>query len=129
MKPEKELEILYKNSIAQAKNTFREHFTCGMEIAPHNEEYEVAVIPIEYTPIKPVDIERFDNIQVCLLQLPAIFMTVNLCKGDRNVLRIRTRSGGVRELWGMTHPIVDLVIAGEIGFKSYDDEITEDEST
>lgn len=128
MKPEKELEILYKNSIAQAKNVFREHFTCGMEIAPVNEEYEVAVIPIE--PVEePVDIERFDNIQVCLLQLPAIFMTVNLRKGDRNVLRIRTRSGGVRELWGMTHPIVDLVIAGEIGFKSYDDEITEDEST
>ena len=62
------------------------------------------------------------------MQLPAIFMTVNLRKGDRNVLRIRTRSGGIRELWEMTHPIVDLVIAGEIGFKSYDEK-TEDGST
>lgn len=128
MKPDKELEYLYKISTKQVKDTFREHFTCKLKIAPHNEEYEVAVIPIEFIPIKPVDIERFDNIQVCLLQLPAIFMTVNLRKGDRNVLRIRTRSGGVRELWGIVQPIVDLVIAGEIGFKSYDEK-TEDGST
>lgn len=127
MKPDKELEILYKNSIAQAKKTFQEHFTCRLKIAPHNEEYEVAVIPIVYTPKNTSDIERFNNIQVCLLQLPAIFMTVNLRKGDRNVLRIRTRSGGVRELWEIVHPIVDLVIAGDIGFKSYD-EITEAET-
>lgn len=117
MKPDKELEYLYKTPIKQAKDTFREHFTCRMKIAPHNEEYEVAVIPIK----NASDIERFDNIQVCLEQFPALFMTVNLRKGDRNVLRIRTRSGGIRELWKIVHPIVDQVIAGDIGFKSYDE--------
>lgn len=127
MIPDRELEYLYKISIEQIKNTFRENYTCKLKIAPHNKEYEIAVIPVKFTPKNASDIELFDNIQVCLLQFPAIFMTVYLRKGDRNVLRIRTRSGGVRELWEKVHPIVDMVIAGEIGIKSYDEKTeTED---
>ena len=48
MKPHKELEFLYQEPIKEAKQVFGKHFTCKLETAPHGEQFEIAVIPLEF---------------------------------------------------------------------------------
>lgn len=113
MKPNKEYESLYKSSIQQARNVFRKNFTCKLSIAPDREEFEVAVIPRAAGPG-----EHWDNVQVCLEQLPATFLTAYLRKGEQRIMEITTRSGGIKELWDMVKPIIDLINTDDIGFDS-----------
>ncbi len=103
---------LYQIDIQEAKEVFGENFTCKINTAPHGEEFEVAVIPMN-----DLD-EKWDNIQVCLIQYPACFIEVYLRKGDDKILRIGTRSGGVRGLWETVLPIIGLEANGAIGFES-----------
>lgn len=111
-----EYRYLYKNTIAQAKAVFRKHFTCKLEIAPHFEEFEVARIPLKDQGGK------FDSIHVCLSAAPAVFMAVYMLKGNKKVMAIGTRSGGVRELWDMVRPIIELEANGDIGIDFFNNE-------
>lgn len=115
MKPQKKYEALYRKAIDDAKDVFGYHFTCKRKIAPEDEEYEVAIIPW-----KDVD-NTWDNIQVCLLQRPAVFLTAYVRMGEKRVLAIKTRSGAIKDLWGKVKPIIVLMAVGDIGFKSYDE--------
>lgn len=122
MKPKKGFEAFNRRAIEDAKGVFGYHSTCKRKIAPKEEEYEVAVIPW-----KNVE-NTFDNIQVCLIHLPATFLTAYIRNGEKRVLAIKTRSGSVKDLWGLVKPILVLMAVGDIGFKSYDEK-TEDGST
>lgn len=103
-------EWLYQKDIKEARELFQDNFTCKVDTAPHWEEIEVAVIPW-----KDLD-EKWDNVQVCLFRAPACFMEVYLRQGEKKIFRIGTRSGSVKDLWGMVKPIIDLEAKGAVGF-------------
>ena len=111
--PEDMFPHMYEGEIIDAKDVFGEHFTCKITRAPHFEEFQVAVVPIE-------DIDgKFDNVEVCLTQGPACFMHVYLRKGNTRKLRIGTRSGTVADLWNdLVYPVVKKIAEGDIGFRS-----------
>ena len=106
MKPHKELEFLYQEPIKEAKQVFGKHFTCKLETAPHGEQFEIAVIPLEFKS------KKYDNVRVSLAQFPAVFMDATMRMGDRNVISIATKSGSVKELWHMVEPIVKQLEMG-----------------
>ncbi len=58
---------------------------------------------------------KFDSVQVCLEEAPAAFKIAYMLKGDKKVMSIRTRSGGIKKLWDMVMPIIEMEANGEIG--------------
>lgn len=111
--PPAEYRILYENTIKEAKKVFGKHFTCKLDIAPHFEIFEVARIPL-------IDQGgKFDSVQVCLEVAPAVFLTAYMLKGEKKVMEIGTRSGGIKELWDIVYPIIKMEACGEIGIKFF----------
>lgn len=91
------------------KKVFGKHFTCKLDIAPHFEIFEVARIPLKDQGGK------FDSVLVCLEAAPAVFLIAYMLKGDKKVMSIGTGSGGIKELWDMVMPIIEMEANGEIG--------------